>query len=306
MPPLILLGPGYSCMALARLASHDQPIFASARRPEAAAALRAAGLIPFEWEVGQPLPNDLALPPGAAVIYSVPTLHEDYEPAPPGELARHVAPVQAALDWARAQHATCFIYLSSSSVLGDHQGATVDEDAPCHPISPYGHMRLDIERHLMDQPPGDTDLYVARLVGIYGPGRTILDSIRAGHYRVVDPDKITNRIHVEDIAQALLAMIHRSAGSPQGHRLYNVCDGNPVTVGALLAMLQEEFGVVPPPTETIEQTRQRAGVNSAARWEASYRASNQRLLSELGLTLRYPNALDGYRAILRALPPFTS
>lgn len=297
-PPIVLLGPGYSCQALARLASASgYPIIGSARSPDSRAALAAAHITPFDWDTSRPLPDAIALPlpPGAAVVYSVPTLFEDHEPAPPGQLARHVAPVEQALAWAIEREATTFIYLSSSSVLGDHQGSEVDEDTPCAPISPYGHMRLDIERHLMSR-AAPIDVYVARLVGIYGPGRTILDSIRAGRYRVVNADKPTNRIHVDDIAAALLAMIERG---PRGPRLYNVCDGNPVTVGALLDVLTAEFGVAAPPSETLDQARARSGVNNAARWEASYRCLNHRLLSELALTLHHPDAIQGYRAILR-------
>jgi nucleoside-diphosphate-sugar epimerase len=297
--PIVLLGPGYSCQALARRASEaGYPLFGSARTAESGAALDAAGITPFSWDASRTLPGPehLELPPGCAVVYSVPTLFESYEPAAPGALARHVEPVEAALQWAIERDAHCFIYLSSSSVYGDHQGAEVDESSACSPISPYGHMRLDIERHLLDR-VAPLDVYVARLVGIYGPGRTIVDSIRAGRYRVVDPTKPTNRIHVEDIAQTLLALIERG---PRGPRLYNVCDGSPVPVGELIDVLVEEFGVEPPPSETIEQVRARAGVNSASRWEASYRCLNQRMISELGITLRYPDAIAGYRAILSA------
>ena len=51
-------------------------------------------------------------------------------------------------------------------------------------------------------------VHVFRLAGIYGPGRSALDHVRAGHAprRIDKPGQIFSRIHVEDIAAVLEAL----------------------------------------------------------------------------------------------------
>ena len=55
-----------------------------------------------------------------------------------------------------------------------------------------------------------------RLAGIYGPGRSILDRLRAGRaQRVVKPGQVFSRIHVADVAQVLAASLARpNPGAP--------------------------------------------------------------------------------------------
>ena len=65
---------------------------------------------------------------------------------------------------------------------------------------------------------------VFRLAGIYGPGRSALDKLRAGTARrIVKPGQVFNRIHVEDIASVLEASIAR----PRAGAIYNVADDEP-------------------------------------------------------------------------------
>ena len=107
-------------------------------------------------------------------------------------------------------------------------------------------------------------------------------------------EKPTNRVHIEDIAQSVLAMIERA---PRGSRIYNVCDGHPHTVRELVDFLVDELDVERPEEVTLEEYARRRGPNVAARWKTMYRCDNQRLLDDLGVQLRYPDAIDGYKAI---------
>src|SRR3546814_7371104 len=65
--------------------------------------------------------------------------------------------------------------------------------------------------------------YNFRLPGIYGPGRSMLDRIRAGTAHRIDlPGQVFSRIHIDDIADGVIA----SFAGPPG--TYNLADDEPL------------------------------------------------------------------------------
>ena len=88
-------------------------------------------------------------------------------------------------------------YLSSTGVYGDKQGAWVDEATPTIAQSGEGRRNVRAEADLAWLTMGAR---VFRLPGIYGPGRSALDRVRAGQARRIDlPDQVFSRVHVDDI-----------------------------------------------------------------------------------------------------------
>lgn len=292
---LAIVGCGYTGIRLAREGSErGWEVTGTTRNAERLDALESMGATGIEWEFGDELgPLGAALEAADDVVYSVPSLFGDHEPADEG-LARHVEPVAEVLERAAAGGGR-FIYLSSTSVYGDHDGGWVDEETATDPSSPNGKMRRDIEEYVLSQ-SGALDTNVARLVGIYGPGRTMLQYVASGRYKLVDGGtKPTNRIHVDDIVRSVVAMIERA---PEGARLYNVSDGNPKSVAEVVDWLVEHQGIERPPEVSLETYREQRGENAAARWENTYRVANDRLVEELDVDLEYPDVFAGYRAIL--------
>ncbi|XP_040376132.1 uncharacterized protein LOC102719442 isoform X2 [Oryza brachyantha] len=109
-------------------------------------------------------------------------------------------------------------YLSSTSVYGDCGGSWVDEDHTVNPTSESAKLRYAAEKgwlNVMD----DLDLsaFIFRLGGIYGPGRSAVDTIAKSkslsqRQKLRESKQYTTRIHVADIYQAVLAsMSIRSA-----------------------------------------------------------------------------------------------
>ena len=102
-------------------------------------------------------------------------------------------------------------YLSTTGVYGDHGGGWVDEDTPARPAQPRSVERLATERawQAMGMEAGSA-VDIFRLPGIYGPGRSAIDQVKAGTARRIDkPGQVFSRIHVEDIAgTVLLALGH--------------------------------------------------------------------------------------------------
>src|SRR5205823_707074 len=132
-----------------------------------------------------------------------------------------------------------------------------------------------------------------RLAGIYGPGRSALDALRAGAARRIDkPGQVFSRIHVEDLASVLLASIKR----PRPGAVYNVCDDDPAPPEMVVAYAADLLGMPPPPLVPLEA----AGLSPIARsfYDDNKRVANRLIKVELGVSLRYPDFRAGLAAIL--------
>ena len=126
--------------------------------------------------------------------------------------------------------------------------------------------------------PGGT---VARLAGIYGPGRSaLLRKFLAGE-SVIEGDgrRWLNQIHRDDAAAALYRLAQPDA--PPG--VYNTADDTPLTQLALHAALAERLALPLPPFGPVDHNRKRG-------W-TSKRVSNRRLRA-MGWRPMFPSFLD--------------
>lgn len=185
-------------------------------------------------------------------------------------------------------------YLSSTGVYGDTGGAWVDESAPVG--APGGGPDLlktarrsaRTEADLGWQAIGAT---IFRLPGIYGPGRSALDQVRNGTARRVDrPGHRFNRIHVDDIAGAVLAAIEAEARG-----IFNVVDRLPAEPRHVTEFACNLLGAPLPPLAPIEL----ANLSPMARgfWTERRAVAGLRLERETGYRLRHPDYKSGLTAI---------
>jgi nucleoside-diphosphate-sugar epimerase len=209
---------------------------------------------------------------------------------PPGP---HGDPAIAAFaDTLAANHARKVVYLSTIGVYGDHRGAWVDESTPPQALLDRTRLRLAAEEAWAETTHGDAA--ILRLAGIYGPGRNALANLRAGMARrIVKQGQIFNRIHVEDIATAIMAAArHRGGG------LWNVCDDEPAPPQDVIAYAAELMDVAPPAEEPFETAEMSAMARSF--YASSARVSNAKLKRELGVTLACPTYRHGLDTLWRA------
>lgn len=296
---LLILGAGYTGQRLATRAHElGYEVTGTSRDEQTLSWLREQGMGAQRFDL---LTDDYEallgplMDANTVLVYSAPTIFGQYQ-TPTQDEPAHVGPMRKLQAVARKRGLARLIYLSSTSVYGDHDGAWVDERTRVQPSSDLGKMRRDIEREALRFAP-HAPVNVARIVGIYGPGRTLLDYIRRGRYTLVDGGyKRTNRVHVEDIVASILAMIERAPA--HGGRIYNVADGQPLMVRELVSFLFERLKMPWPPEEALEDYARRAGPNAAARWESEYLCQNDRLTGELGLSLAHPDAIKGYEAMI--------
>jgi len=171
--------------------------------------------------------------------------------------------------------------VSSTAVYGVEDGSDVDENTPTDPTSPTGAVLVEAEQVLHGRRP---DAISFRLSGIYGPGRTrLIDRVRSGTAVLPDPPALSNRIHRDDAAAAIVHLLI-SAETPE--QVYLGVDDAPVDRGEVLAFLAEELGRPRPPTGPDTSTR-----------GGDKRCRNDRLKAT-GFRFTYPTYREGYRAVL--------
>ncbi|PPQ20136.1 NAD(P)-dependent oxidoreductase [Bradyrhizobium sp. AC87j1] len=184
------------------------------------------------------------------------------------------------------------VYLSTIGVYGDHAGGWVDESTPPQATLDRARMRVAAEQAWMDIARGDAA--ILRLAGIYGPGRNALATLRAGTARrVIKPGQVFNRIHVDDIANAIMAAIHHRGGG-----IWNLCDDAPAPPQDVIAYAAKLMGVAPPPEEAFATAEMSAMARSF--YTSSARVSNAKLKRELGVTLVHPTYRHGLDALWHA------
>jgi nucleoside-diphosphate-sugar epimerase len=280
LPRLFCLGLGYTALALARrLRAEGWQIAGTCREPDKAAALQAAGID----AVVTPADPDQLIAEATHLLASVPP---DADGDPALALWKPALVRHPGFAWAG--------YLSTTGVYGDRDGGWVDEATPLAPTGERGRRRARAEAAWSALLPG-VPVHLFRLAGIYGPGRSALDTVRAGRaQRVVKPGQVFSRVHVDDIAQVLAASIAR----PRPGAIYNVCDDNPAPPDEVIAYACELLGVEPPPEVPFDQ----AALSDMARsfYADNKRVANGLIKAELGIRLAYPDYRAGLRALLGA------
>lgn len=187
-------------------------------------------------------------------------------------------------------------YLSTTAVYGDRGGAEVTEQSEVIPSSQRGSRRALAEQQWLSlYHKYGIPVHIFRLAGIYGPGRSALDSIRAGVARRIEkPGHMFNRIHVEDIVQVLLA----SFNNPNPGSIYNLADDVPAPSHAVIGTACELLGLTPPPVIPYDEADLAPITQSFYKDNKFVR--NDKIKQELGVQLRYPNYKLGLEGCLRA------
>jgi nucleoside-diphosphate-sugar epimerase len=169
---------------------------------------------------------------------------------------------------------TSLLFTSSTSVYAQQRGDTVDETSPANPAHERGQILREAEELVLSH-----NGMVARLGGIYGPGRSfLLRKFLAGEAVLDDADdRFINQVHRDDIVSALFLLAEQRADLER--QIYNVVDDEPILARDayqwLSARLQRSL-----PTGKVAAGRKRGDSNK--------RVSNKKLRA-LGWAPRYPD-----------------
>jgi len=177
------------------------------------------------------------------------------------------------------------LFTSSTSVYSQTDGSVVTEDSPAIPERETGQLLLAAENITLA-----ANGLVARLAGIYGPGRSvILRKFLAGE-AVIEEDgrRFLNQIHRDDAARAIL---HLATSSIRGE-VFNVSDSTPLTQRECYEALSRIFSRPLPPSGPRDLDRKRGWTHK--------QVSNKRLRAT-GWQPLFPSFLDAAGSIAATL-----
>ncbi|MGG5808673.1 NAD-dependent epimerase/dehydratase family protein [Falsiroseomonas sp. CW058] len=276
---MVVAGLGYAGAAIAREArARGMEVTGTARDPAAARPPAGVAVVGFA---------DAAEAIRAATHLVVTAAPEgDGDPV----LSAHAGAIAAApaLRWIG--------YLSTTGVYGDRGGAEVDEATSPAPGQARSARRLAAEQAWRAAAAGrGCALDLFRVGGIYGPGRSALDDLRAGvARRVAKPGHAFSRIHRDDIALAVVA----GALRPDGHRVLHLVDDEPAPNADVVAEAARLLGLPPPPLVPFEEARARMSPMALSFWAENRRVANAATKAALGIAWRCPTYREGLRRIL--------
>lgn len=262
-------------------------VSALARSAERAQSLADSGITPVSGDLDRP--DSLHdLPVKNSVLF--------YFAPPPGDGQGdpRVRATLAALT--PSNWPTRIVYISTTGVYGDCQGAWVTEETPTHPRSTRGARRLDAETALLDwHRASGMPVVILRVPGIYGPGRLPLERIRQGTPVVREEEApYSNRIHADDLARVCITAADRGRAG----EIYNISDGQPTTMTDYFYRIADALDLPHPPAVSMDEARQQLTPGMVSFLEESRRIDNRKMREELGVELLYPGLESGLAACL--------
>ena len=284
---LLIIGCGDIALRAVPLLQAHYRLVGLCRRPEGRAPLRLHGVTP--------VCGDLDIPDSRAKLAGM--AHALLHLAPPpiyGERDTRTANLLAALTkrpkTKGAMLPQRLIYISTSGVYGDCNGALVDETRLINPQTSRALRRVDAEKQVRSW--GSRNgicASILRVPGIYAADRLPLARLRAGVPALLpEDDSYTNHVHADDLARIVYAALrHAKPG-----RVYHACDDSNLKMGDYFDLIADRFDLPRPPRIARNQAEGRISPGMLSFMQESRRLNNSRIKHELHVTLRYPTVVE--------------
>jgi len=186
------------------------------------------------------------------------------------------------------------VYISTSGVYGNCDGAFVDESRPTNPQSDRARRRVDAEQRLFAFGHAHgVRIVVLRAPGIYAADRLPLKRLHAHTPVLRDEDDVyTNHIHADDLA----AMCETALVHPRAEGIYHAVDNSEISMSAWFDLLADRSGLARPPRIARAEAEGVIAAPLLSFMSESRRLRNDKIKRELSFALRYPTVYDGVPA----------
>jgi nucleoside-diphosphate-sugar epimerase len=279
---LLIVGCGYIGESVAtQMLAKGEAVSAIVRSDERTKNLRSLGVFVLQLDLDtSPLPMGCTL--DQTIFYFAP-------PPPINTLDTRMQSFLEGL--AMSGQPTRIEYISTTGVYGDCSGNWIDETQPANPQVDRAKRRWHAEQLLQGwRATTGGELVILRVGGIYGPGKLPLTRLQKGLPMIAEKEAPwTNRIHADDLVQVCLAAMARGIDG----EVYNVCDGTPGNMTNYFNRVADIAGLQRPPLIDPEQALDTLSPGLLSYLSESRRISNQKMLDQLGVKLRYPSLEDG-------------
>ncbi|WP_026259344.1 SDR family oxidoreductase [Uliginosibacterium gangwonense] len=264
-------------------------VYALVRNMAGAQALRAQGITPILGDLDQP--RSLKRLAGLAhyVLHSAPPAETTTDDARTRRLLATLAQGQSL--------ARAMVYISTTGVYGDCQGACVDESRPLRPATARAQRRVAAEQCLRRFASRQgCALRILRAPGIYAAQRLPLARLRqASPVLCAQEDVYTNHVHADDLAHAACLALLRGPRL----RVYNVCDDTHLKMGDWYDALADAAGLPRPPRATWAECAASLSPATLSFMGESRRICNTRIKRELRWQPAYPDVVAALPQLLK-------
>ena len=186
-------------------------------------------------------------------------------------------------------------YLSTTGVYGNTYGDWVSEQDLPNPFQERSQRRLECEKEWINS---NLPIQIFRLPGIYGPGRSTLESITTKKIKVIHKEnQIFSRIHVADIANAIIYLI-QNKNKLDFHPIINIADDEPCSQIEVIRYGHKLLGLKMPEIVLFEDAKKDLSPIAQSFWLENRRVSNKLLCEKLGYKLIYKNYQEGLKNCL--------
>ena len=191
----------------------------------------------------------------------------------------------------------CFVYISSTGVYGDSDGALVNEGSIARPTTDRARRRLAAEQILQSWSESHSvRLCILRVPGIYGPDRLGIERVQERRPVIRESDSHPgNRIHVDDLVSCCLAALDNENAAG----LFNVGDGDFRSSTWFAQEVARQAGLPALPEISRNEAARVFPARRMSFLSESRRIDARRMREVLGITPRYADAADGIRASLQ-------
>ncbi len=189
-------------------------------------------------------------------------------------------------------------YLSTTGVYGNTYGQWVSEKDPANPLQERSKRRYLCEKNWIQS---NLPVQIFRLPGIYGPGRSTFEGILKKKIKIIEkPNQVFSRIHVADIANAIIYLLLSKIEIKQ-NQIINIADDTPSSQVEVIKYCYKLLGLKMPKILTFDEAKSELSPIALSFWEENRKVSNNLLCNELGYKLIHKDYKSGLKSILKTI-----